>query len=83
MSDNPDRYRPSFSERYSFKERPQAPGPGETSEKARKQLWDNLFEAVEEEEVDCDDWGNPIFHVGAPSLCSMFLSPWCLLLQFT
>ncbi len=66
MSDNPDRYRPSFSERYNLKERPGPPGPGEISEKARKCLWNNLFDAVEKEGVDCDDWGNPIFHVGHP-----------------
>ena len=63
---SPDLYRPRFSQRYGRKEIPEPVRPGEISEKARKRLWDNLFEAVEKEEVDCDDWGNPIFHVGHP-----------------
>lgn len=46
MSDNPDRYRPSFPERYGYKEIPEPVKPGEISEKARKQLWNKLYEAV-------------------------------------
>ena len=66
MSDNPDLYRPSFPERYGYKEIPEPVRPGEISEKARKRLWNNLFEVVEKVEGDWDDWNNPIFHVEHP-----------------
>lgn len=66
MSDNPDRYRPSFSQRHGFREIPEPVRPGEISEKARKRLWNNLFEVVEKVEGGWDDWNNPIFHVEHP-----------------
>lgn len=66
MSDNPDLYRPRFSQRHGFREIPEPVRPGEISEKARKRLWNNLFEVVEKVEGDWDDWNNPIFHVEHP-----------------
>ena len=46
MSDNSDRYRPSFSEREGFEKSSKSLGPGEIGEKARKQLWNKLYETV-------------------------------------
>lgn len=66
MSDNPDLYRPRFSQRHGFREIPEPVRPGEISEKARKRLWNNLFEVVKKVEGDWDDWNNPIFHVEHP-----------------
>ena len=54
MSDNPDLYRLSFSQRHGHKKIPEPVRPGEISEKARKQLWNKLYKAVPmvEERVD-------------------------------
>ena len=56
MSDNPDLYRPSFSQRYGYKEIPEPVMPGEISEKARKQLWNKLYEAVPTGWEEVDDY---------------------------
>ena len=46
MSDTPDFSKLSFSQRHGYKKIPEPVKPGEISEKARKQLWNKLYEAV-------------------------------------
>ena len=46
MSDNPDRYRSRFSQRYGYKKIPEPVKPGEISDRARNRIWDKLYEAV-------------------------------------
>ncbi len=43
---NPDRHRLRFSQRYGFKGIPEPVKPGEISEKARKRIWNKLYESV-------------------------------------
>ena len=66
MSDNPDRYRPSFSEREGFEKSSKSLGSGEIGEKARKQLWNKLYEAVPG--VWKQDYYDPHKVVGGPWL---------------
>ena len=59
-------YRPRFPQRYDYKEIPEPVRPGEISDKARKQLWNKLYEAVPG--VWEQDYYDPHKVVGGPWL---------------